>query len=433
MNWRCSVTIKIAEPSAQDEIRDTKKLKSTKVMMLCCAVGLLAMLGWQLTPALSNWQQSEMSVSMSRLRLDSVKTAPFVRDVSVQGKVVAAVSPKLYASADGTVSLFAEAGTQVKKGDVIAAIDSPELDSRLKQEQATLNSLRTGLGRQIIQSRKQQLMDQKAVDLAKVALITAEREKRRAEQGYSVKAISQIDYEKAADDLHNASLQHKHAVKDAALNKESLDFESTALQQELERQTLLVADLSRQVAALQVKSPVDGIIGNLAVENKTYLTKNQLLLSVVDLSQFEVEIAIPENYADDLAIGMPADISLGQQQYPATLVSVSPEIVDNQVTGRVRFAKEVPPGLRQNQRLASRILLEQRDAVLQVGRGQFLESSNGQFAYKVKDGLAVKTPIALGARSLSAVEVLSGLTEGDQIIISGTDMFNGAQQIQLNH
>ncbi|RVU37355.1 HlyD family efflux transporter periplasmic adaptor subunit [Rheinheimera riviphila] len=433
MNWRCTVTIKIAEPSAQDEIRDTKPLKSKKIIMLAMIVAAAALLLWQVTPLLSNWQQSDMSVAMSRVRLDSVKTAPFVRDVSVQGKVVAAVSPKLYASADGTVSFFAEAGTQVKKGDVIAAIDSPELDSKLKQEQATLNSLSTGLERQIIQSRKQQLIDQKAVDLAKVALITAEREKRRAEQGYSVKAISQIDYEKAGDDLNNASLQHQHAVKDAVLNKESLEFESTALQQELQRQTLLVANLSRQVDALQVKSPVDGIIGNLATDNKTYLTKNQLLLSVVDLTQFEVEIAIPENYADDLAIGMPADITLDQQTYPARLVSVSPEIVDNQVTGRVRFEKASPPGLRQNQRLASRILLEQRDAVLQVSRGQFLESSNGQFAYIVKNGLAVKTPISIGARSLSAVEVLSGLAEGDQIIISGTDMFNGAQQIQLNH
>ncbi|MBU2280158.1 MAG: efflux RND transporter periplasmic adaptor subunit, partial [Gammaproteobacteria bacterium] len=327
---------------------------------------------------------------------------------------------------------FAEAGTEVKKGDVIAAIDSPELDSKLLQEQASLDSLSTGLERQKIQSRKQQLMDQKAVDLANVALITAEREKRRAEQGFSLKAISQIDFEKASDDLHNASLQHKHAVKDAVLNKESLDFESTALQQELQRQTLLVADLRRQVSALQVQSPVDGVIGNLATENKTYLTKNQLLLSVVDLSQFEVEIAIPENYADDLAIGMPADITLDQKIYPARLVSISPEIIDNQVTGRVRFDNAAPPGLRQNQRLASRILLEQRDAVLQVARGQFLESSNGQFAYLVSNGMAVKTPIAIGARSLAAVEVLSGLKDGDQIIISGTDMFNGAQQIQLN-
>ncbi len=81
------------------------------------------------------------------------------------------------------------------------------------------------------------------------------------------------DHEKAADDLHNARLQHAHAVKDARLNKESLEFESTSLAQELERQQLLVANLQRQVSGLQVQSPVDGIIGNLAVENKTYLRK----------------------------------------------------------------------------------------------------------------------------------------------------------------
>ncbi|MBU2277457.1 MAG: biotin/lipoyl-binding protein, partial [Gammaproteobacteria bacterium] len=281
--------MKIAEPSAQDEVRNTAPLKSKKIIIITLMAAIGAVGLWQLVPAMSRWQQSEMSVSLSRVRLDSVKTAPFIRDVSVQGKVVAAVSPKLYAPAEGTVSFFAEAGTEVKKGDVIAAIDSPELDSKLQQEQASLDSLSTGLERQKIQSRKQQLMDQKAVDLANVALITAEREKRRAEQGFSLKAISQIDFEKATDDLHNASLQHKHAVKDALLNKESLDFESTALQQELQRQTLLVADLRRQVSALQVQSPVDGVIGNLATENKTYLTKNQLLLSVVDLSQFEVE------------------------------------------------------------------------------------------------------------------------------------------------
>ncbi|WP_306520823.1 efflux RND transporter periplasmic adaptor subunit [Rheinheimera sp.] len=424
--------MKISEPSAQDEIRVVRALPQKTMLIVGAAALVLVVLVWQLGPVVKRWQQSELSVSIDRIRLDAVKTAPFIRDVSVQGKVVAAVSPKLYAPADGTVSFFAEAGTTVKKGDVIAAIESPELDSKLKQEQATLNSLATGLDRQKIQSRKQQLIDQKAVDLAQVALTTAEREKRRAEQGYSVKAISQIDYEKAGDDLNNAQLQFEHAVKDAKLNKESLEFESTALGMELERQSFLVANLQRQVSALQVQSPVDGIIGNLAADNKTYLSKNQLLLSVVDLSQFEVEIAIPESYADDLTLGMPVEVTLDQQLYPAVLVSISPEIVENQVTGRVRFGDKSPPGLRQNQRLASRILLEQRDAVLQVARGQFLESSNGQFAYKVQNGVAIKTPIALGARSLSAVEVLSGLSEGDQIIISGTDMFQGANQIQLN-
>jgi len=61
-----------------------------------------------------------------------------------------------------------------------------------------------------------------------------------------------------------------------------------------------------------------------------------------------------------------------------------------------------------------------------------MESSGGRFAYLVNNGLATKTPITLGARSLSHVEVLNGLTEGQRIIISGTDMFNAAEQVLLN-
>ena len=174
------------------------------------------------------------------------------------------------------------------------------------------------------------------------------------------------------------------------------------------------------------------LLGNLAVENKTYIIKNQLILSVVDLSQFEVEIAVPESYANDLSIGLPVEVTVESQVYAGKLVTISPEVFENQVKGRVRFTKDAPTALRQNQRLASRILLEQRPAVLQVARGQFLDSSNGRFAYLVRDGLAVKTPIETGARSINAVEILSGLKSGDQIITSGTDIFQGASTVQLN-
>ena len=153
---------------------------------------------------------------------------------------------------------------------------------------------------------------------------------------------------------------------------------------------------------------------------------------VVDLSNFEVEIDIPESYADDLAIGMAVGISFEKQSFSARLVTISPEILNNQVTGRVRFIQETPEKLRQNQRLNTQIILEHKSDVLQVRRGQFLDSSGGKFAYKVTDGIAQKTPIAIGARSLSHIELLSGLQENDQIIISNTDLFNSAQQVLLN-
>ncbi|MDF3126804.1 HlyD family efflux transporter periplasmic adaptor subunit [Rheinheimera sp. 1928-s] len=424
--------MKIADTSSQDERLAPKK--TTKKFWVAGSVSLLlVLLLWQIIPAARSWSQSDMSVSLSRVRLDTVRTADFTRDISAQGQVVAAVSPKLYAPAEGTISLLLDAGTEVKQGDVLAIIDSPELNNKLLQEQATFYSLQTSHDRQKILAKKQQLTDKKAVDIAQVTLTTAEREKRRADQGFDKGVISKIEHEKAQDDLETAKLQHQHAVEDARLNKENLDFEVQSLAQQLDRQRLLVEDFQRQVNGLQVLSPVDGLLGNLAVENKTYITKNQLILSVVDLSQFEVEIAVPESYANDLIIGLPVEVTAEQKLYMGKLVTISPEVFENQVKGRVRFTKEAPPALRQNQRLSSRILLEHREGVMQVARGQFLDSSNGKFAYKVANGMAIKTPIELGARSLNSVEILAGLQPGDQIITSGTDIFDGASTVQLNN
>ena len=423
--------MKIADTSGQDVRVEKPPATKKKVLIISLAIAALAIVFWMFAPAASKWSQAERSIARDRVRIDTVKIDDLIRDISVQGKVVAAVSPKLYAPADGFISFDVEAGTQVVKGQQLASLESPELTNLLKQEKSKYDGLVSALERKKIQSKIALLEDQKAIDLAQVRLTTAEREKRRSDIAYEKKVINQIDFEKAQDDLQNAELVYKHAVQDAQLNKENLEFEVATSEQELNRQALQVNELQRQVDSLAISSPVNGIVGNLAIDNKTRMAKNQLILTVVDLSQFEVEIAIPESYADDLAIGMAVEVNFDQTLYTADLVTISPEIINNQVTARVRFNNGSPRSLRQNQRLTTRILLEQRNEVLLVKRGQFLDSSNGRFAYKVTNGMAVKTPINIGARSLNAVEILGGLKQGDQIITSGTDIFRGAEQVLL--
>ncbi len=422
----------IKDTSDQDVSIAPPQNKSKKLLTITVGLTVLITIIWQVAPAASRWSQAQKSIALERVRTATITRGDFVRDISVLGRVVAAVRPTVYSPADGTITLQVEAGHEVVKDQVLATLDSPELTNQLFQQQAILEKLQSSLARQKIQAKKQQLTDQKSVDLANVSLTTAKREKRRSDLGYKKSVINQIDFEKAQDDLENASLQYKHAVQDATLNSESLNFESKAISLDIQQQQLFVAELQRQVNALTITSPVNGIVGNLSTENKTFLAKNQPILMVVDLSNFEVEIDIPESYADDLAIGMDVDISFEQQRFSARLVTISPEILNNQVTGRVRFTQNTPKKLRQNQRLNTQIILEHKSDVLQVKRGQFLDSSGGKFAYKIVDGLAQKTPIAIGARSLSHVELLSGLQEHDEIIISSTDVFNSAQQVLLN-
>jgi len=346
--------------------------------------------------------------------------------------VVAAVSPTLFAAAPGTVHYLVQAGERVRKDQVVASMDSPGLRNEMERESATLAALEVALQRQNIDTRRQVLAAQQTIDLANLSIKAAQREQRRAEDSWQQRLISERDFEKARDDAATASVNHEHSIQTAELQKESLQFELRAKRLERDRQRLLVTDLQRRVGDLEMKSPVDGIVGTLAASERASIAQNAAVISVVDLSALEVEFQAPESYGDDLALGMDAEVSYAGRKYPARVSAVSPEVKQGQVTGRLRFAAAIPQGLRQNQRLSTRILLESREGVLKVARGPFLDSGAGRMAYVVRDGVATRVAIQTGGSSVSEVEILSGLAAGDQIIISNLGELESAERVRLS-
>jgi HlyD family secretion protein len=425
--------MKIPDTSAQDVLIEKGPNRTRWLFGGGILLALFALVLWA-APAVQRWAGSSVTVPLERLRLARVELGDLVRDVSVQGRVVAAVSPTLFAPAGGTITLEVAAGNEVIEGQVLAVIESPELQNRLQQEQASLDSLSVELDRQRIEAKQKALDNRKNIDLAKVALVAAERERRRAESAFQIEAISQIDYEKTKDDLETAQLAHQHAVEDATLDQERLNFELRTRELQLGRQQFMVVDLQRQVDDLNMRSPVNGIVGNLLVDQKANVAENQDVMAVVDLSVFEIEAQVPESYADDLGIGMSAEVLVGNQTFDATVVSISPEVIQNQVTTRIRFAAGMPPGLRQNQRLTTRILMEEKHAVLTLPRGQFLDSGGGRVAYVLgEDRVARRRSIEIGARSLSEVEVAGGLEAGELVIISSIDAFRGADTVLVTN
>ena len=398
------------------------------VGVIAIAAVAIAMLSY---PLFKRWAQAEISVPRERLRLAVVERGDFVRDVGAQGTIVAAVSPTLFASAQGTVTLAIQAGDSVEEGDVLATIESPELRNQLLQEQAALQGLETEFERQQIEFKRQQLENQQTIDLANVKIIAAERELRRAEASREAQVISEQDYDKAVDDVNTARLEYAHAQQNGGLEKEVMDFELKSDRLAIDRQNLLVANLQRQVDELSINSPVTGMVGNLMIEQKAAVADNQPLLTVVDLSAFEVEILVPESYGDDLSLGMDAEITYGGRSFPGIVTAVSPEVRNNQVTGRVRFANAPPTGLRQNQRVSVRIVLEASNDVLMVQRGPFLDTGGGRIAYIVNDGLAERRTITVGASSINSIQIVDGLNEGDTIVISSVSPFDGAGTVYV--
>ncbi|MEN8634553.1 HlyD family efflux transporter periplasmic adaptor subunit [Pseudoalteromonas distincta] len=373
---------------------------------------------------------AKSSISRSKVQIAKVHVKALIRDIAASGKIVAANAPQIYSPERGFIDLKVKAGDTVKQGDTLALLQSPELTNELKQQESVLKRLEGEQQRQHLQARRQTLTLNKTLDMAQVELNAAERENRRAQLSIQKHLISQIDLEKAVDDLSRARLTYKHAQQEVLLAKDTLAFELQAAKSDVIRQQLIVDDLIRKVRNLSIKATVTGIVGNLLVQQKAAVTQSQPLMTLVDLSNFEAELQVPESYANELGLGMEVELKLGNETVMGNLSAISPEVNNREVTARVRF-KGVTNNIRQNQRLTARILLDNREGVMQVKRGAFMQQG-GIIAYKVDGNIAKRIPITIGATSINAVELLSGLKENDEIIISSYSDFKQANTILLN-
>lgn len=126
--------MKIADTSGQDVVLSPPN-KNRKYLLIGAFVLVILLVAGLVSPAVSRWSNAEVTVSADRLRLGTVQLGDFVRDLSVQGQVVAAVSPRLYSTAQGTITYQVDAGDSVTKDQILAVIDSPELTNQLKQEE----------------------------------------------------------------------------------------------------------------------------------------------------------------------------------------------------------------------------------------------------------------------------------------------------------
>jgi HlyD family secretion protein len=421
----------IRDTSAQDAVVTppaSKKYKKPAILVggAIAIVAVSAML-------LSAWRSSEESVSATRIRIAEVGRGTLVRDAAVNGRVVAAVSPTLFSTASATVSLKVQAGDTVKKGQVLAILTSPDLADALKKEQTAFEQLQAEVAREGILAKKQKLLAQKEADTAEIERLSAQRTLERYQSVANEGVIAKIDYQKAKDALNSAEIRAKHAAEAAVLEKDDVALGLKTKTSQLQSEKLSLAEAQRRVDELTVRAPVDGFIGTLNVQDRAVVPPNSPLMTLVDLSRLEVEIEVPETFAADLGIGMHAEINIGNATVTGKLSALSPEVVKNIVLARVRFDGKQPDGLRQSQRVSARLLIEEKPNVVMVQRGPFVESEGGRFAYVVKNGIAVRTPVQLGATSISEVEILSGAKPGDKVVISGTDTFKNAQRVAINN
>src|SRR5262245_35386043 len=435
-SWQRACSLRVAmidNVSAMDKVLE-KPRGLSKTARLLLIGGIVLAAGMLLAiPTLRRWARAERSVAGSSIRVGTVSRGELVRDAQADGRIVAALHPTLFSPVQGIVALSVKAGSEVKKGQLLARIESPEVKSRLLQERATLQSLQSSLERQKIDARQDAVKNAHAIDLLEVRLQAAQRLMERAQRAFDEGILNKTDYEKAKDDVQIADLELKNARETAKLAVETADFDIRSRQLALDRQAALSEELERQVEALTIAAPFDGFVASVAVQDRDSVPANSAIATVVNLSKFEVEFTLPENYAAEVSPGTSAQIFYEGTEYPGHVTAMSPEIRDSQGHGTVVFDGAPPANLRQSQRVSVRMVFESKPDVLKVPRGPFLESGGGKQIYVVENGIATRREIAVGAVSVSEVEILRGLAKGDKVILSDMAELGGAKTVLVRN
>src|ERR1700683_3929051 len=379
------------DPSTQKpEMEPKNPLKRYRFALVAGAIAAALLIA--LIVVLMRYSGAGVSVDRSRVSIATVERGNFIRDISADGQVVAAVSPTLYANALGTVTLKVHAGDTVAKGQVLAVVDSPDLTAKLSQEEATLARLRLDWEDATLNAEHTLSQLRDAYNQAEVDQKTAQRERDRSRKAYEQGSYSELQALRAEDALEKAQFAFQQAKSTYDEQPKQNHFDIDSKKALLDRQQFMVSDLQRQVDGLNVKSPVDGQVGQVQVADRSSVAKDAPLLTVVDLSALEVEIKVTESLARDLRPGMTADLEGGGRHWQGSGDGVTAEMRVGQVTARLRFGAEKPAGLRQSQRLSVRIFLDRRDNVLMVDRGSFVDQEGGGFAYIVHGNIAERHP-----------------------------------------
>lgn len=210
----------IRDTSAQDRPLSTTPVPRWRRWLWPAAGGaaVLAIVAW----VASGWAAGSRSYDASRLRIAEVKRGDLVRDIVADGRVITANSPVLYAVAGGTVALKVVAGDAVEKGQVLAVIDSPELRSKLVQEESTLASMEAEASRAQLDARIARLNARKAREQAQIEHTAALRDLERMERGHAGGAVSNNELARARDALEKARIGLETSA--GALRRPALPF-----------------------------------------------------------------------------------------------------------------------------------------------------------------------------------------------------------------
>ncbi len=418
-----------------DIVRDESfKKKKRRKQTAIIVIAVIAVLG--VTLGVSRLKPALQSVDAGTLWPDTVKRGSMLRQVHGLGSLVPIPEDVRLIPAETDIHverILVLPGTPVKPETIIMELSNPQVEQEavsadldMRSAEAEYHNTKAKIDSDLMSLR------------SAAATVEADYEnaKRDADQNRELKKIGVV-----SDSALKTSLNKEKELATRFQLEQDRIAESTkaietqlAVQQSTIDQKKALAQLRhRQKDALRVRAGIPGVLQELSVQVGQRAAQGAILAKVVQPEHLKAELKIPETQAKDIVVGQKASIDTHNGVVEGTVTRIDPAVQAGTVTVDVKLDGPPPKGARPDLSVDGTITLERLDNVLYVGRPAFGQekSTVGMFRIDPDGKTATRVPVEMGRSSVNTIEIMRGLKEGDQVILSDMSRWDNQDHIKL--
>lgn len=400
-------------------------------------VGLLLVV--LITMGLSRLKPAAPGVERSTVVVDTVKRGSMLRQVRGLGTLVPEDIRWLPALADGRVEkILIRPGTPVNAETILVVLTNPQVEQaaldaeyQLRAAEAELASLQVQLQSQYLNQKAEAARVQSEYNEARMR---AETDAELAKLG----VISNLNLKISQGNSQQLATRAEIEQQRVENSKRELEARILAQKARVSQVRAAYALARTRLESMKVRAGSNGVLQELSLNGQPLQVGQQVqagttIAKVADPTKLKAELKIPETQAKDVQLGQPSQVDTHNGVVSGKVIRIDPAVQNGTVTVDVALEGELPPGARPDLSVDGTIELERLASVLYVGRPAFGQEKSTVGMFKLApDGVnAERVQVKLGRSSVNTVEIVEGLKEGDQVILSDMSRWDNFDRIRL--
>lgn len=393
------------------------------------AIGLVSVFLARLQPAAP-------TVERATVWVDTVKRGTIPRQVRGLGTLIPVDEARRWvpASTQGRVErIILRPGVQVTPDTVVLELSDPQVqqalndaEQQLRASEADFNSLKARLDAETLNQRAQ-------AAIVRADFQNAQTEREMNEGLAKDGLVSNLVLRQSV--VRAESLKTRDGIETDRLkvSEESARAQLASAQALVDQRKSNLALRQQQVDQLRVRAGMTGVLEQVPVEVGQQVQPGTNLVRVADPTRLKAELRIAETQARDLMIGQTAQVDTRNGIIAGKVIRIDPAATNGTVTVDVALEGELPRGARPDLSVDGTIELDRLENVLYVGRPAFgqEQSTVGLFKLNKETGEASRAQVQLGRSSVNTIEILGGLAEGDEVVLSDMSAWDQFDRIRL--